>query len=113
MLEDAQNIARDVASDLLNLTEDWRRIRLARRRRISSAAVLHGLKVQELSGQALDPTFLQLELNAQQDLAQARIADVQARTDYSTDMVTFERDKGTLLEFDRVAISPARVKANR
>ncbi len=113
MLEDAQNIARDVASDLLNLTQDWRQIRLAKRRRISAAAVLHGLKVQELSGQALDPTFLQLELNAQQDLAQARIADVQARTQYSTDMVTFERDKGTLLEFDRVAISPAPLPAGR
>ncbi len=113
MLEDAQNIARDVASDLLNLTQDWRQIRLARRRRISAAAVLHGLKVQELSGQALDPTFLQLELNAQQDLAQARIADVQARTDYCADMVTFERDKGTLLEFDRVAIGPAPSKGTR
>ena len=107
MLKDAQNIARDVASDLLNLTQDWRQVHLARRRRKSAAAVLRGLEVEELSGQALDPTFLQLELNAQQDLAQAEIAETQALTSYNTDMVKFQRDKGTLLEFDRVAIAPA------
>ena len=109
MLKDAQNIARDIASDLVNLTADWRQIRLARRRRQSAAAVLRGLEVQELSGQALDPTFLQLELNAQQDLAQAEIAEARARTGYNIDMVKFERDRGTLLEFDRVAIAPAPV----
>ena len=111
MLKDAQNIARDIASDLLNLTQDWRQVHLARRRRISAAAVLRGLEVEELSGQALDPTFLQLELNAQQDLAQAEIAEVQALTAYNIDMVKFQRDKGTLLEFDRVAISPAPVRS--
>ena len=107
MLKDAQNIARDVASDLVNLTQDWRQVHLARRRRTSAAAVLRGLEVEELSGQALDPTFLQLELNAQQDLAQAEIAEAQALTSYNIDMVKFERDQGTLLEFDRVAIAPA------
>ncbi len=107
MLKDAQNIARDVASDLVNLTADWRQIRLARRRRKSAAAVLHGLQVEELSGQALDPTFLQLELNAQQDLTQVQITEAQTLTSYNIDMVKFERDKGTLLEFDRVAIVPA------
>ncbi len=110
MLKDAQDIARDVASDLLNLTADWRQIHLARRRRKSAAAVLRGLEVEELSGQALDPTFLQLELNAQQDLAQAEITEAQALTSYNIDMVKFQRDQGTLLEFDRVAIAPAPVK---
>ena len=113
MLKDAQNIARDVASDLLNLTQDWRQVHLARRRRKSAAAVLRGLEVEELSGQALVPTFLQLELNAQQDLAQAEIAETQALTSYNIDMVKFQRDKGTLLEFDRVAIAPAPVKYGR
>jgi len=108
MLKDAQNIARDVASDLVNLTIDWRQIHLARLRRKSAAAVLRGLEVEALSGQALDPTFLQLELNAQQDLAQAEIAEDQTLTSYNIDMVKFERDQGTLLEFDRVAIAPAR-----
>lgn len=107
MLKDAQNIARDVASDLVNLTIDWRQIHLSRRRRKSAAAVLRGLEVEALSGQALNPTFLQLELNAQQDLTQAEIAEAQTLTSYNVDMVKFERDQGTLLEFDRVAIAPA------
>lgn len=108
MLKDAQNIARDVASDLVNLTIDWRQIHLSRRRRKSAAAVLRGLEVEALSGQSLNPTFLQLELNAQQDLTQAEIAEAQTLTSYNIDMVKFERDQGTLLEFDRVAIAPAR-----
>ncbi len=107
MLVDAQNIARDIASDLVNLIVDWRQIQLARHRRTSAAAVLRGLEVQVLSGQALDPTFLQLELNAQESLAAAEIAQTQALTSYNIDMVKFQRDKGTLLEFDRVAIAPA------
>ncbi len=106
MLKDAQNIARDIASDLVNLTADWRQIRAARHRRESASAVLRGLEVQALSGKALNPTFLQLELNAQQDLAQGQIAQAKALTAYDIDMVQFERDKGTLLEFDRVAIAP-------
>ena len=106
MLDDAQNIARDIADDLVNLTQDWRQIRMAHARKESAFAVLRGLRVQERAGQVLNPTFLQLELNAQRDLAQARIADVQARTNYCADMVRFERDKGTLLQFDRVAVTP-------
>lgn len=105
MLLDAQNIAREISSDLVNLIVDWRQIQLARRRRVSSAAVLHGLEVEALAGQALDPTFLQLELNAQENLAQSEIAETQALIDYNIDMVQFERDKGTLLQFDRVAIA--------
>ncbi len=107
MLKDAQNIARDIASDLINLTADWSQIRVARRRRLSAALVLRGLKVEELSGHALSPTFLQLQLNAQENLAEAQIAQSAAIAAYNLDLVQFERDKGTLLEFDRVAISPA------
>ncbi len=107
MLKDAQNIARDIASDLINLTADWSQIRVARKRRLSAAMVLRGLKVEELSGHALSPTFLQLQLNAQENLAEAQIAQSAAVAAYNLDLVQFERDKGSLLEFDRVAISPA------
>lgn len=102
ILRDAQNIARDLASDVINLHADWRQVALAVRRERSAAAVLRGLQVQERAGQALDPTFLQLQLNAQQALADAQSAKAQALVTYNEDLVKFQRDKGSLLAFNNV-----------
>ncbi len=105
LLRDAQNVTRDIVISLWNLAEDWQQLRAARRRRAAAQRVVTGLRVQEQSGQSLTPTFLQLELDAAQNLAAASQAEQAAIARYDVDLVKFQQAKGTLLRFSGVKVS--------
>ena len=58
-------------------------------------------------GVSLTPTFLNLKLTAEQNLASAQAAELQAMVNYSQAIVNLEAAKGTLLTYDQVRIEPA------
>lgn len=65
---------------------------------------LAGLTEQEQIKQ-LTPEFLRLKLDAQQRLANAEILELQAIVNYNVAIAKLEQAKGTLLEFNRIAIN--------
>ncbi len=106
MLLDAQQVILQVETSLRDLQVAYQQIRMARRQRRAASGVRRGLRVEARAGQALTPTFLQLELDAQQNLAAARQTEVRTTIRYNREIVALERYKGTLLGFDHIAISP-------
>ncbi|HTV46932.1 MAG TPA: TolC family protein [Phycisphaerae bacterium] len=110
MMRDAQDISRQVIVALFDMIADWQQISVATQRQTADEKVVHGLKVQEETGTPLTPTFLQLELNAAEDLADARQAVDEAIVHYNLDMVTLEQSKGTLLDFNHITIGPGPVQ---
>jgi outer membrane protein len=110
MMRDAQDVSKQVIVALSDLISDWQEITVATQREQADESVVHGLKVQEQTGTPLTPTFLQLELNAAQDLAQARGAVDAAVVHYNLDMIALEQAKGTLLEFDNITIGTGPVE---
>ena len=68
------------------------------------------LRALQARTQRIDPSYLQTELSAVGQLANTRSTLLQVLTDYSVGIVQLEKAKGTLLEYNNVAVSDAQPK---
>ncbi len=113
MLLDAQNIILEVKTALRAMLSSYQQIEAQRQARMAAGQVLAALDVQQQVGVSLTPTFLNLKLTAEQNLASAQTAELQAMVNYSQAIVNLEAAKGTLLTYDQVRIEPAPIRASR
>ncbi|RPI60557.1 MAG: TolC family protein [Planctomycetaceae bacterium] len=71
----------------------------------AAQAQLDALEATEKFRGTMDPAFLQVKLQAQETLANAQRAEVQAIMDYNSSMADLSRVTGTTLELQRVRIA--------
>lgn len=113
MLLDAQSVILAVKTTLRAMLSSYQQIEAQRQARIAAGEVLAALDVQQQVGVSLTPTFLNLKLTAEQNLASAQAAELQAMVNYSQAIVNLEAAKGTLLTYDQVRIEPAPIPASQ
>jgi len=74
----------------------------------SVQAAERNLRALQARTQRIDPSYLQTELSAVQQLADTRSALLAVLTDYNSGIVELERAKGTLLDYNNVTVCDAR-----
>ncbi len=107
MLLDAQNIILQVKIELRALLSSYQQAKAQTVAAKAAARVVAALNVQQRFGASLTPTFLNLKLTAQQNLAAANIARIQAIVNYNSAIAALQAANGTLLDVDRVRLVPA------
>ncbi|HTV47295.1 MAG TPA: TolC family protein [Phycisphaerae bacterium] len=107
MLLDAQDVILSVKTELRALLSNYQQMQAQTQARESADQVLKALIAEERIGVSLTPEFLNLILSAEQNLASAQTAEVQAMVSYSDAIVGLQAAKGTLLEFDRIKVNQA------
>ncbi len=70
----------------------------------ASEASENNLRAMQARALTITPTFLETELNSVERLANDRTRLLQVIVDYNVQIVTLERAKGTLLEYNHVVI---------
>jgi outer membrane protein TolC len=63
------------------------------------------LRALQARTQRIDPTYLQTELSAVGQLAQARSTLLQVVTDYNVGIIQLEKAKGTLLDYNNIVVT--------
>ncbi len=107
MLLDAQNIILQVKTELRSLLSSYQQAQAQAAASKAAARVVAALNIQQRFGASLTPTFLNLKLTAQQNLAAADIARIQAMVNYNSAIAALLAANGTLLDVDRVRLVPA------
>jgi hypothetical protein len=74
----------------------------------ASHAAEQNLRALQARASKIDPAFLETELNTIEQLANARSVLLRVIADYNIAIVELEKAKGTLLEYNNVAVSDAR-----
>jgi outer membrane protein TolC len=100
-MEEVKTALRDVATS-------WKEIVDNRQAVFAAEDALAANQAREESNQILTPEFLQLKLERQGDLAQARIQYDAAIASYNTALAVLERYKGTLLRYDNIVLQEDR-----
>lgn len=103
MLQVAQQILLDVKVQMRDVMTAYREIEARRASRISAGEELAAITQKELV-EKLTPEFLRLKLDSQQRLANAETAELQALVGYNLAILHLEQAKGTLLEYNHIAI---------
>ena len=103
MLKIAQQVILDVKTQLREILTSYREIQAREAARISAGEELNAIIIQE-AVQRLSPEFLQLKLDSQQRLANAELDELNALVNYNLAIMRLEQAKGTLLEYNRIAI---------
>ena len=106
LVKAAQQVVLDVKLQLRDMLSSYQEIQARERARVSAAQELQAITQKEQIV-ALTPEFLQLKLDSQSRLAQAEQNLIQAMVNYNLAIMRLEQAKGTLLEFDRISLSPA------
>ena len=104
MINAAQKVVLDVKIQLREVLSTYEEINARERARAATARELNGLNEKEAI-QPVTPEFLRLKLDAQQRLASAEIAEIQALVNYNIAIARLEQAKGTLLEYNRIAVN--------
>ncbi|QOJ13652.1 MAG: TolC family protein [Planctomycetia bacterium] len=73
----------------------------------SAQAAALNLRALQTRAETVDPAYLETELNAVEQLANARQNLLSVITDYTITLVELERAKGTLLDYNNVSIADA------
>jgi outer membrane protein TolC len=95
-------VSEDVDTAIREVETSWREIGQRRRARFSAADYLLALQQRQEQGVPLDSNFLQLLLDAQEQLAEAQRQEALAVASYDVAIVRLERAKGTLLRYNNV-----------
>jgi hypothetical protein len=82
----------------------WDEMYQRRRATFAQADSLLALTQREDGGEPLTPTFVQLKLDTQGDLAQARHDESTAIANYNTALAALEFAKGTILRYNNVVL---------
>lgn len=85
----------------------WDEMVATRQARFAQGDALLALQQREDNGEALTPTFVQLKLDTQANLANAQRAESDALTNYNLAIVNLERTKGTLLRYNNILMEEA------
>jgi outer membrane protein TolC len=98
----------EVKTALRDVVTSWQEVVSNRRAVFAAEDALAANQAREESNQILTPEFLQLKLDRQGDLANARIQYDAAIASYNTALATLERSKGTLLRYDNIVLQEDR-----
>lgn len=100
-----EQVEMEVSQAVRDVRTKWVDLDGAREARYRLQDVLGGLVQRRKSGvQALDPTFVQIELDAQERLADAQRSEAKAVQDYNIALATLERAKGTILRYNNIVM---------
>jgi outer membrane protein TolC len=101
----------DVTTAWREINTSWNEIVDRRRARLAAEDALRAIGERRQAGEPLTPTFVQLELDTQQQLTNAQAEEAGAISNYNVAISRLERAKGTLLRFNNVVMEEAsRVK---
>lgn len=106
-LKDQVTLEIMVAMD--EIWSNWDQVRAFQQSRLAFAEQLRLYQRQEdIGGKPLTPEFLNVKLQAQSDLANARTQEASAIAGYNTALQRLERAKGTLLRYDNIKLEEDR-----
>jgi outer membrane protein TolC len=100
-------VALEVKQAQREVQTSWDEMVATRQARFAQADALLALQQREDNGEALTPTFVQLKLDTQANLANAQRAESTALTNYNLSIVNLERTKGTLLRYNNILMDEA------
>lgn len=99
-----EQIALEIKQATREVETTWNEIATGRNARWAAELALKAIMDRERAGEALTPTFVQLKLDTQERLANARVTEAQAISNYNFALARLERAKGTLLKYDNVKL---------
>jgi outer membrane protein TolC len=94
----------DVTTAYREINTTWNEIVDRRRARLAAEDALAAIGERRRAGEPLTPTFVQLELDTQQQLTNAQAEEAGAISNYNIAISRLERAKGTLLRFNNVVM---------
>ena len=101
----AAQVSEDVTTAVREVDTTWNELRAARESRFYQESVLTGLNERQQSGvQPLDPEFVQLKLDQQERLAEARRQEALALSNYNIALGRLEKAKGTILRYNNIVM---------
>ncbi len=95
-------VSLDVKVALREVQTTWDEMVATRQARFAAADSLAAVEQREAGGESLSPTFVQLKLQQQEQLADAARTENQAIANYNIAISSLERSKGTLLRYNNV-----------
>lgn len=99
-----QQVALDVKSAIREVETAWEFVVQQQQNRLAQAAALDALLLREKNNEPLTPNFVDLKLNLQGALAEARRNEARAVAAYNVAIARLERAKGTLLKYNNVVL---------
>ena len=106
-------VQQEVKTSLREVEVTWDVIVQRRQARFAAADSLLAIQQRAEAGEALTPTFVQLQLDAQERLARAQAEEAAAITDYNVAISRLERSKGTLLRYNNVVMEEESLPGRR
>ena len=97
-------VQQEVKTSVREVNTAWDIIRQRRQARFASADSLLAIQQRAEAGEALTPTFVQLQLDAQERLARSQAEEAASIRDYNVAISRLERAKGTLLRYNNVVM---------
>ena len=83
-------------------SEGWRDAALLLDMTLAAEDALLAVQQREDAGEQLTPTFVQLKLDQQSELADAALREATAISDYNIAIAQLEQAKGTLLRYNNI-----------
>jgi outer membrane protein len=99
-----QDVEQDISVSLREVETTWEEITKRRNAVFQSADSLRAIQQRREADEPLSPTFVQLELDSQQTLANAQLEEAQAISNYNTAILRLERSKGMLLRYNNIVL---------
>jgi outer membrane protein TolC len=99
-----EQVTLDVVQALREVDTSWNELVGFRKATFAQEDVLAALNQREEGGEALTPTFVQLKLDTQERLADARKQENTALAAYNVAIYKLEEAKGTLLRYNNVVM---------
>ncbi len=91
----------------------WQETVAARQAVFAQEDSLRAIEQREAADEPLTPEFVQLKLDRQQALAEARRAEINAVANYNFAIASLERAKGTLLRYNNILLEEERLDPRR
>jgi outer membrane protein TolC len=95
-------IAFEVKTGLREVDTRWDQMIALRQARFAQEGALRAIEQRETAGEPLTPTFVQLKLDTQERVANARSQEVEAISNYNFGLAQLEQRKGTLLRYNNI-----------
>jgi outer membrane protein TolC len=100
-----EQVSLDVKLGVRAVQTNWDKMVTARQATFAAADSLSAIEQRESANiEALTPTFIDLKLNQQEQLAEAQRAEAEAISQYNIAIAQLEQAKGTLLRYNNVVM---------
>src|SRR4029453_8564479 len=106
-------VQQEVKTSVREVNYAWKIIGQRRQARFAAADSLLAIQQRAEAGEALTPTFVQLQLDAQERLARAQAEEAASISDYNVAISRLERAKGTLLRYNNVVMEEESLPGRR